>query len=187
MANHRPATEALLKHEGGYVNDPLDPGGETNFGLTKGTFPELDLKNLTREEAIAVYKTEYWDGLRLGEVEDQRVADFIYLWAVNSGNPPGRGGTRPVKHVQEVCNWFLKSDIAVDGQMGSMTVAAINKCAKMRDHRFLKGLLALVLAFRVARVRKRPDQTRFLAGWFNRDFDSAGFRLSKEDRHDDSD
>lgn len=174
MATHRAATERLLGHEGGYVNDPRDPGGETNFGLTKRTFPELDIKSLTREEAIAVYKAEYWDGLRLGEVEDQRVAEVIYLWAVNSANPPGRGGTRPVKQVQEVCNWFLKSDIAVDGAVGSMTIAAINTCAAMKHDRFLKGLVAMILAFRVARVRKRPDQAVFLAGWFNRDFDTAG-------------
>jgi lysozyme family protein len=49
------------KIEGGYVNNPADPGGETNFGISKRAHPNVDIKNLTREGAIAIYKREYWD------------------------------------------------------------------------------------------------------------------------------
>jgi lysozyme family protein len=47
--------------EGGYVNNPVDPGGETNFGICKRAHPNVDIKNLTRDEAIVIYKREYWD------------------------------------------------------------------------------------------------------------------------------
>jgi lysozyme family protein len=53
--------EVVLEHEGGYVNDPKDPGGETNFGIAKRSNPDVDIKNLTKAEASLIYKTKYWD------------------------------------------------------------------------------------------------------------------------------
>lgn len=85
MAAFEPAIELVLKHEGGYTAGlPDDPGGETNFGISKRAFPELDIKNLTREQAIDVYKENYWK--RYMEVqEDQRVANCFLDCAVNQG------------------------------------------------------------------------------------------------------
>jgi lysozyme family protein len=54
---------AVLGEEGGYVNSVSDPGGETNWGISKRAFPDVDIANLTREGAIALYKTHYWDPL----------------------------------------------------------------------------------------------------------------------------
>lgn len=42
------------------MNHPADPGGETNFGITKRSYPNLDIKNLTKEEAIEIYRRDYW-------------------------------------------------------------------------------------------------------------------------------
>lgn len=50
----------VLRWEGGYANDPNDPGGETNFGISKRSYPNLDIRNLTREQAIAIYQRDYW-------------------------------------------------------------------------------------------------------------------------------
>ena len=55
------AMEFVLRWEGGYANNPADPGGETNFGISKRSYPELDIKNLTKDQAIAIYKRDYWD------------------------------------------------------------------------------------------------------------------------------
>mgnify|MGYP001593112728 CR=1 FL=1 len=55
------AIEFILKKEGGYVNDPQDPGGETNFGISKKAYPNLDIKNLTEGQAREIYKKDYWD------------------------------------------------------------------------------------------------------------------------------
>lgn len=46
--------------EGGYVNDPADPGGETNFGISKRAYPTLDIKSLTLEDAKSIYYRDYW-------------------------------------------------------------------------------------------------------------------------------
>lgn len=58
------AIQFTLRWEGGYVNDPDDPGGETNYGIAKAFYPDLDIKNLTKEQAIEIYYKDYW--LRYG-------------------------------------------------------------------------------------------------------------------------
>lgn len=50
----------VLKQEGGYVNNPADHGLETNFGISKRAYPSLDIKNLTRDEAVEIYRRDYW-------------------------------------------------------------------------------------------------------------------------------
>ena len=54
------AIEFVLKHEGGYVDNPADPGGETRFGISKKTYPALDIRNLTIEAAKEIYRRDYW-------------------------------------------------------------------------------------------------------------------------------
>ena len=54
------AFEALIGHEGGYVNDPRDPGGETKYGISKRAYPGTDIKNLTLDAAKAIYRRDYW-------------------------------------------------------------------------------------------------------------------------------
>ena len=56
----RKAVDRLLGHEGGYVFHPRDPGGETKWGISKRSYPDLDIKNLSREYAISLYKLDFW-------------------------------------------------------------------------------------------------------------------------------
>ena len=60
MSPFERAMAFVLKYEGGYSNDPNDPGGETKWGISKRAHPELDIKNLTLEEAKRIYYTDYW-------------------------------------------------------------------------------------------------------------------------------
>ena len=53
--------EKVIGFEGGYTLDPKDPGGETNWGISKRAYPSIDIKNLTREGAKEIYKRDYWD------------------------------------------------------------------------------------------------------------------------------
>lgn len=57
------AVNAVLGEEGGYVNNPADPGGETNWGISKRAFPDVDIATLSRDDAKALYKAHYWDPL----------------------------------------------------------------------------------------------------------------------------
>lgn len=55
------AINFVLPHEGGYVNDPKDPGGETKYGISKRKYPNVDIKNLSDLDAVAIYRRDYWD------------------------------------------------------------------------------------------------------------------------------
>ena len=62
--------EITLHHEGGYVHDPTDLGGETNFGIAKRFYPDVDIKNLTKEGAKEIYKKDYWDKNKVDDLPD---------------------------------------------------------------------------------------------------------------------
>ena len=63
MASFDIAIQKLLKHEGGYTAGLVgDPGGETNYGIARASHPDLDIKNLTKDQAIDIYKSDYWTG-----------------------------------------------------------------------------------------------------------------------------
>lgn len=60
VTDFRKGLEFVLQYEGGYVDDPDDKGGETKWGISKRAYPEVDIKNLTREEALRIYQRDYW-------------------------------------------------------------------------------------------------------------------------------
>ena len=74
------AIPVVLENEGGYIWDKNDPGGETHWGISKASYPALDIKNLTKEQAIAIYKRDFWlfDGIL-----DQRVGTKLFDAYVN--------------------------------------------------------------------------------------------------------
>lgn len=76
--------DRLIGHEGGYVNDPNDPGGETNWGISKRSYPNVDIKNLTRAGAKAIYLTDFWLRIHADRLPGS-IAFQLMDFAVNSG------------------------------------------------------------------------------------------------------
>jgi len=64
MANFDKVIDKVLINEGGYVNDPHDSGGETNFGISKRAYPNVNIKELTTAGAKSIYKKDYWDKVK---------------------------------------------------------------------------------------------------------------------------
>lgn len=77
------AITTLLKVEGGYVNHPDDPGGETKWGISKRSYPHLSIKNLTRDDAISIYRNDYWE--RVPTTLPDGLRWMVFDTAVNSG------------------------------------------------------------------------------------------------------
>ena len=146
--------EKVLEHEGGYVNDPNDRGGETNFGITKKFYPDVDIKNLTKDQAKHIYHTDYWRRGKCDEIPS-RLRHIYFDMLVNFGK---RGA---VKVLQRAANAKNKDKIDVDGGLGPATLKAIQNLELER-----------VRAYRVLRfanlVIKKPEQERFWFGWFRR-------------------
>jgi len=76
------AFDRLMGHEGGYSSNEADPGGETNWGISKRSYPNVDIKNLTREGAKVIYLRDFWDPL--GDAPPA-VKFQAFDFAVNSG------------------------------------------------------------------------------------------------------
>jgi lysozyme family protein len=85
MADFKKALPIVLLHEGGYVYDPDDPGGETNFGISKRSHPDINVKNMTRTDAEKIYQEEYWNKIRGDEIFDQTIAGNLFDFSVTSG------------------------------------------------------------------------------------------------------
>ena len=106
----------LLHHEGGYVNHPKDPGGETNLGVTKRVYEKWggtkDMKDLTVEDVAPIYKKNYWDKCKCDDLESG-VDWVVFDWAVNSGTG------RAAKAIQKICG------ASQDGAIGPKTLALI--------------------------------------------------------------
>ena len=112
------ALEVILHHEGGYVNHPKDPGGETNLGVTKRVYEEFggtkEMKELTKEDVEPIYKKNYWDRVK-GDDLPAGLDLCIFDFAVNAG--PGRAA----KFIQRLVN------TTVDGGIGPNTLGKINE------------------------------------------------------------
>ena len=84
MADFNTAVALVLKHEGGLVDNPQDPGGLTNFGISKRAYPSLDIANLTVEDAKAIYQRDYWTPA-MEQEPDQRIGHALLDTAVSQG------------------------------------------------------------------------------------------------------
>jgi lysozyme family protein len=78
------AFDRLFTSEGGYSNDPRDPGGETNWGISKRAYPTVEIRTLTREEAKAIYLRDFWARIGADSLPSSVVYQ-VFDFAVNSG------------------------------------------------------------------------------------------------------
>lgn len=185
MADFLLAFKETLAHEGGYVNNPNDRGGETYKGIARKFHPNwkgwaiiddmkrmngfqakhLDANQMLQNMVQDFYKSEFWDKMNLDSVNDQRIATELFDTGVNMGI--GMSG----KFLQRVLNVANKGEqyypnLKVDGDVGKTTVAALNK-HPMPDN-ILKGLNALQGARYIEICEANPSQEVFLNGWMKR-------------------
>lgn len=151
MANFNDALQIILKHEGGYVNHPSDPGGETNYGISKRAYPDEDIANLTVERAGELYKRDYWDKV-CGDDIPYPVALCVFDTAVNSGV------RRASRWLQEVCN------STPDGIIGPNTVGNVNR-AWESNHSFV---LTSYMDKRLSFLKNLSTWDTFGRGWERR-------------------
>lgn len=164
MANVEKIVSFILKWEGGFVNDPDDLGGATNKGVTLATYTQYCrkkgypvptaelLKNLSEREWTEILKTMYWDRWKADQIVNQSVANILVDWVWASG-------VHGIKRPQKILC------VAVDGIVGSRTLAAVNA----RD---AKELFYAIKADRIKFIdeicKARPANEKFRRGWMNR-------------------
>ena len=117
-ANYDKCLETILHHEGGYVNHPKDPGGETNLGVTKRVYEEWggtkDMKDLLVEDVAPIYRKNYWDKLK-GDDLPSGLDLCVFDFGVNAG--PGRAA----KYLQTMIG------TVADGGIGPNTLKKVDE------------------------------------------------------------
>jgi lysozyme family protein len=154
MADFAPAIKILLQNEGGYVNNPADPGGETNYGICKRSYPNEDIRNLTVERAKEIYRLDFWTPLRCGQINDQCIATNLFDFGVNAG-------TGTARHMMADC-------LGVQGYQHAMwpdVVGLINK-SNGGDLNFIFTYRRIEYYFSLA--SNRSSLRQFFKGWINR-------------------
>jgi lysozyme family protein len=149
MANFEEAIPVVLENEGGYVSDPADPGGETHWGISKRAYPNLNITDLTKEQATEIYRRDFW---RFDGIENQAVATKIFDAFVNMGHTA-------IKILQKLLG------ATVDGNYGPQTERLVNA----EDPAQLLSRYRIVLAQHYIEIaEKNPAEAKFLQGWLKR-------------------
>ena len=152
------AVAFVLRVEGGFVNDPDDPGGATCYGISQRAYPELDIRGLTKDQAKAIYHRDYWQRCQC-EPMPAGVACAVFDGAVNMGCSVS------VKLLQRSLDRLLVPPIAVDGIVGNQTLAGT-----LTTHEPL--LRSTLLAYRAEYYHKLVladrARKRFIFGWLRR-------------------
>lgn len=126
------------RKDGGYTNDPVDPGGETKWGISKKSYPDIDIKSLTKEEALIIYEKDYW--LKIGaDKMEKKLAIVCFDSAVNCGV----GRTR---------SWL----------------AELNEKKDLAEERKSRWMIQRRTQYYLDLVKKKPALNKYIKGWLNR-------------------
>lgn len=176
MADFNQAIKLLFKLEGGFVDNPKDPGGATKYGISirflisegilssdPKEYDNFDLnyvKSLTPDEASKIYQRDFWDNNNIGSISSQRIANMILCECVNLGTKMF------VTIVQKAINAVNENNnISTDGVLGDITLKAINECDENKLIPQMKDKAILYYNYIAA---KNKNLKEFLKGWLKR-------------------
>lgn len=131
--------------EGGYVNDPVDPGGETKYGISKRSYPHLDIKALTWKQAADIYRRDYWDAVS-GDDLPSGLDLVAFDAAVNSG-------------VSRGAKWLQRAlGVKQDGRIGPQTIKAALECDDVE-------VIMAACEYRLSFMQSLKTWYRYKNGW----------------------
>ena len=187
MANFLKSFEKTMGHEGGYIDDPDDKGGETYRGISRRWFPDWegwvmidkykskpsfpDSLKLDQKLSILVrdfYKIHFWNRFQGDSIDNQFIADELFDTAVNMDV------TDAVKFLQKSLNLLNRNqvvfpDMTEDGIFGPTTLSNLNKYLSTEDSSILlKMMIVLQGNHYMEYMVKSPTQEKYCRGWFGR-------------------
>ena len=174
--------EEVLEAEGGFVNDPDDKGGATNFGVTQQSYSNFlgspasvdDVRNMTREEAKECYKKDFWIPAKVDRLPDN-LKHLYFDMVVNMGR------RNAGKILQQAVNTKKNSAVLdVEGIIGSGSLSQIPDLT-LNDVLFERAMFFANNCFDGSRFAKRTRQNKFLRGWiFHRVFHFLTYPLEEK-------
>ncbi len=187
MQDVRRLAEEIVRREGGFVNDPDDPGGATNFGVTIHTLRRLrpgekvgvdEVRRLTREEAIEIYLEHYFKGPRIAELPEP-LWPTVFDMQVNAG-------ANAVRILQRLLR-DMGLEVAVDGLIGPQTIGAAHQAMEMAPAHLVDAYGIARRDYYYALADRRPASRKFArrrdggkGGWITRaeEFIARRFHLT---------
>lgn len=148
------AVDFVIGNEGGYVYDPDDPGGETKYGISKRSYPDIEIKDLTRQAAEAIYFRDWWQKYGYWQITARDVQLKLFDLAVLMG--PYRAHKIAQKAVNQTGYFLIE-----DGALGPDTIDAINL------HNYPGWLLDRIRILAVGRL-VGLNKEKYLGGWVKR-------------------
>ena len=156
----------MLKNEGGYVNNSTDPGGETKYGISQRSYPNLNIRELSLKDAQKIYFCDYWLKGKFEQIPDENVATQLFDLSVNLG----------IRATTIVLQRALRSvgiNVVEDGLLGPQTLSGAIFCCTPNGSK-PSNLLAAIKSEAAGYYRlvaaKKPQQQKFLKGWLNRTY-----------------
>ena len=152
------AFKYVIYNEGGYVNNPSDLGGETKYGISKRSYPNLDIKHLPLEQAKKIYFCDYWLKGKFEQISDDTLATQLFDLSVNLG----------IKAETIVLQRALRSvgmNVQEDGLLGPVTLSATNNAD---TNALLAAIKSEAAGYYRLIAAKNPQQQKFLSGWLRR-------------------
>jgi len=177
MSTFEAAIPVVMQHEGGWVDNPADPGGETNWGWSTLTIKRLGLtaadlgipgplftpgylKKMPKAKAEELYRIHFWDKFGYGNVADQTAATKMVDSAINMGPK------RAAEFAQRACNTLgANPPLSVDGSLGAKSWAAINAC---NPEDFVRAFGDEMAAYYERIILKTPTLGVFRKNWLKR-------------------
>lgn len=154
MSTFAVAIITVIFHEKGYVNDPNDPGGETNFGISKRSYPHLDIKNLTQLQAEEIYKRDWWDNYEYGRINDQAIATKVF------DNSVPMGAKSAANCLQRAIRSCKNIDIYDTGEIDAYVLSLTNSIEA--------AILLPSLKSEIAAHYRLINNPKYIQGWLNR-------------------
>lgn len=177
MSNFDAAIRLILMHEGGWVDNPNDPGGATNFGISlrfladhphegdfdgDGDVDAEDIKNMSIKDATKVYKQFWWDKYNYGSIPDQTIATKVFDFSVNMG------ASRAHKILQQALNAAFGLKLTVDGVLGPASYTILAAVADGDEQKLITAYCDQAWAFYQELMVNNPKLAVFKNGWKNR-------------------
>lgn len=178
MANFEKAIDVILRHEGGYVDNPNDPGGATNFGISlrfiadypdygdvnhDGKVDAKDIRQMTVENAKDIYRHFWWDKYGYGRIVDQTIATKVFDFSVNMG------ASRAHKLLQQAMNKAFGLRLVVDGILGNASYGTLNAITDGKEEQqLLNAYSDQAWEFYQGLIKNNPKLAVFQKGWKNR-------------------
>ena len=143
------------------TDDPDDHGGKTKYGISQKQYPDLDIDNLTEDQAMAILEEDYWQKYHLEQIENQALANQIFFLIINVGP---QYAIQIVQIAANVCGRGLMR-LAIDGVMGSKTIQIVNSLA---DGWLSNRIRLEAISYYLQLTDHDKTQIRYFRGWVRR-------------------